>query len=177
MVADMVRGDYTFEDARYTTLARVLYGTGMRVSEGCGLQTHDTDARRDLTVVRHGKGGKERLVPLGVRLLGELRRCWDAARPVRPWMFTGKTGKPLEAETSRAVLRRAPRKAGIDKQVTPHVLRHSFATHLLEAGRPLEVMQELLGHASPRTTRRYTHLSTRAVCAAGSALDLLPPDV
>jgi len=163
-------------DPRYRTVAKVMYGTGMRVSEACALQAGDINAERNVIVVR-GKGNKERLVVLGERLLGDLRQCWKTTRPPAPWIYAGNTGKALDPEVVRAALARAVKKAGLGKHVTPHSLRHCFATHLLEAGTPIEVIQELLGHSSIRTTRQYTRVSTRAIMAAGSALALLRPDL
>jgi integrase/recombinase XerD len=114
--------------------------------------------------VRCGKGNKPRLVPLPQLLLDQLRAYYKAERPWPPYLFSSRVTKgPVSAIAVRRALRLASKQAGIEKNVTPHVLRHSFATHLLEAGIELRVIQVILGHASIRTTTRYTQVSAEII--------------
>lgn len=103
-----------------------------------------------------------------------LRAYWKLARPPAPWLFTGRTGRPIAAAVARNALARAAAAAKLDKKVTPHVLRHSFATHLLEAGTDLRVIQVLLGHGSIRSTTRYTRVSAGLIAKTKSPLERLP---
>ena len=123
--------------------------------------------------MRHGKGGKERAVMLTPRLLETLRSYWRFVRPARPWLFASAHGKHLNAEVARSALKHAAAAAGIKKAVTPRVLRHSFATHLLESGTDLRVIQVLLGHESIRTTARYTRVSLEMISKTPSPFDRL----
>lgn len=159
---------------KYRVFFSLLYATGMRLSEACQLQTSDIDARRGVIRVRHGKGGHERFVMLSPQLLGALRAYWRFARPPAPYLFTARTGMPIHPEVARSAMSAAAKAAGLDKRVTPHVLRHSFATHLLERGVDIRVIQVLLGHMSIRTTARYTRVSTDLIAHTISPLDLLP---
>lgn len=158
----------------YRVFFTTVYATGLRLSEACHLQTGDIDADRGVIRVRHGKGGRERLVGLSDRLLGILRAYWKQERPEPPWLFPSRRGGPLVGKTARQALKRAAVKAGIYRRVTPHVLRHSFATHLLDGGTDLRVIQVLLGHASIKSTTRYAQVSTRLITKTPSPLDQLP---
>ena len=150
------------------------YGAGLRVSEACRLQVQDIDGKRGLIHVRLGKGGKDRYVMLSQRLLGLLRQYWVAVRPSGEWLFPGrKPGKPLTPSAVRRALNVAVKAAKLKKRVTVHVLRHSFATHLLETGTDIRLIQVLLGHASIRTTARYAQVSTTHIGRVKSPLDLL----
>lgn len=152
---------------RDRALLEFLYGTGARVSEACGLDLEDLDPRDRLVRLR-GKGGKQRLVPLGEPAIDAVDRYLDDARPllaagrghgrVEPAVFLNTRGERLGARDARTAVARAATEAGLGR-VTPHTLRHSYATHLLEGGADLRTVQELLGHASLATTQRYTHLS------------------
>jgi site-specific recombinase XerD len=164
----------SLESAKHRVFFTTVYGTGLRISEACRLQTGDVDAARGVIHVREGKGNKERLVMLDPKLLSLLREYWRQERPARPYLFTGKNGRPLDPEVARCALRRARTAAGIDKRVTPHALRHSFATHLLEDGTDLRVIQVLLGHSSLRSTTRYTRVSAKMIAETRSPLSLLP---
>lgn len=159
----------------YRVLFTTLYATGLRISEGCELQTGDIDASRGVIHVRHGKGNKPRHVMLSPRLLKVLREYWRKVRPTPPLLFATEDGKPVSPNTARAALATATRLAGIDKHVTPHVLRHSFATHLLEGGTDLRTIQVLLGHSSIRTTTIYTRVSTELIAKTRSPMDRLAP--
>jgi integrase/recombinase XerD len=160
---------------KFRVLFTTIYAAGLRISEGCALETGDIDAARSVIVVRHGKGDKQRLVMLSSRLLTILRAYWHQERPAAPYLFTGREGRPLNPQVARDALRLAAATAGLDhREVTPHVLRHSFATHLLDAGTDLRVIQVLLGHEHIDTTTRYVRVSTAMLARTPSPLDRLP---
>jgi integrase/recombinase XerD len=149
------------------------YAAGLRISEVVHLEVTDIDSQRMVIRVHQGKRKKDRYTILSPTLLQMLRHYWVAARPVR-YLFPGQSlDRPISASVVQRLCKEAQVKAGIDKTVTPHTLRHSFATHLLEAGTDLRVIQELLGHASPRTTALYTHVSTKLIGQTKSPLDAL----
>jgi len=142
-------------------LLELAYGCGLRLKELVGLRVADIDSARMALHIRHGKGQKERLVPLTQRLLAMLRVYWREYRP-EGWLFPSV--KPQTALTGGAVQRmckRTAQRAGLTKRVHPHTLRHSFATHLLEAGVDLLSVQALLGHSHFNTTAKYLHISMR----------------
>lgn len=145
---------------KHITLLKTLYGDGPRVSELVHLRPRNIDSQRMLVQIEEGKGKKDRFVMLPCDLLVLLRRYWLAYRPDRDgWLFPGqKAGRPLTARAVEKMVKRTAKKAGITKDVTPHVLRHTFATHLMEDGVSLLDVQELLGHRSIGTTARYLHL-------------------
>jgi site-specific recombinase XerD len=146
---------------RERTLLDVAYSCGLRLKELLGLQVADIDSARMVLHIRHGKGQKQRLVPLSPRLLAALRAYWLACRPAS-WLFPGiKATQPLTDGAVQRLCRRTALRAGLTKHVTPHTLRHSFATHLLEAGVDLLSVQALLGHSHFNTTARYLHISMR----------------
>jgi len=150
------------------------YGSGLRISEACSLQTRDIDSKRMLLHVRDGKRGRDRYVMLPERLLRFLREYWRQVQPDGVHLFPGaRKGRPITPGAVSAALHKAIRKTKITKRVTMHVLRHSFATHLLEAGTDIRVIQALLGHASIRTTVRYTQVSRKHIGRVQSPLDLL----
>lgn len=158
----------------YRVLATVLYGCGLRLTEALMIETGDIDAARGVIHVRHGKGGKQRLVMLSSRLLAALRAYWRQERPPAPYLFgSHKTGRPISRDAAREAIKHAARAANLGKHVTPHVLRHSFATHLLEGGTDLRTIQVLLGHASIKTTTVYARVSTALIKSAPSPFDKL----
>jgi len=160
---------------RYRAIALVIYGTGVRIDEALSLTVEDIDAARGVIHVRHGKGDKARDVKLTPPLLAWLRDYWSRERPPRPYLFSSQaTGKPPSQETVRAAFAKAAAQAGITKPVKPHVLRHSYATHLHEEGVDLRIVQALLGHANIQTTARYVRASTKLIEKAPSPLELLP---
>jgi site-specific recombinase XerD len=162
---------------KHRTVAIVLYGAGLRVTEALALQLRDVDSTRMVLTVRHGKGDQDRQVPLSSVLLEALRMYWRAYRPPS-WLFPSKTGdQPLGPSTIQRAVKAAGSRAGIAKPVTPHTLRHSYATHLMEAGTDLRVIQTLLGHRSLRTTAIYTHVATERVRTTRSPLDALSPEL
>ena len=146
------------------TLLMVLYGTGMRRSEVAHLKLSDIDSQRMIIRVVQGKGGKDRDLPLSPALLETLRAHWRWLKP-RTWLFPSRTRhdieQPISDKTVWMACNEAARSAGIRKRVTPHTLRHSWATHLLEAGTDLRTIQLLLGHGDLETTAKYLHLSQR----------------
>jgi len=162
---------------RHRTILMTLYSTGMRRGELCHLRTEDIDKERMVVHIRQGKGGKDREVPLSRNLLEQLRTYYRSLRQKSGWLFPSlQTRRPDQPMTDKVVwhaCRQATRRAGITKSVHPHTLRHSFATHLLDSGAELPVIQTLLGHADPRDTMIYLHLSTRKLRAAPNPLDNL----
>lgn len=147
---------------RDRALLEVLYGTGARISEAVGLDVDDLDPV-DATVLLRGKGGKERLVPIGGFALSAVEAYHTRARPDLsakgrggPALFLNSRGGRLSRQSAWAILTKAADRAGVTREVSPHTLRHSFATHLLDGGADVRVVQELLGHASVTTTQIYT---------------------
>jgi integrase/recombinase XerD len=160
---------------RYQAIAMVMYGAGLRVSEAIALEVRDVDGARGVLQVRHGKGDKAREAKLSPSLYEWLRQYWARERPPLPYLFASpKTGKLPRVATIRKAIARAAKEAWIKKRVTPHVLRHSFATHLLDEGTDVHVVRELLGHASISTTARYARVTQKRVRETPSPLDLLP---
>ncbi len=153
-----------------------IYGCGLRVAEVTHLRIQDVDSRRMIIHVQQGKGRKDRIVALPQRLLGLLRGYWKAYRP-QDWLFLGNSkDRPIREGSVRHACAKICRDAGLKKKLTPHSLRHAFATHLLEDGTDLRTVQLLLGHRSLSTTSRYTHISTERIRAVRSPLDLLPSE-
>jgi site-specific recombinase XerD len=158
----------------YRTLLCCAYGAGLRVSEACKLCVGDIDAKRMVIIVRCGKGGRDRYAMLSPGLLESLRHYYRHVRPPQPYLFQGKVpAKPVPVEGVQTALRMALRRSGVAKRITPHSLRHAFATHSLESGTDLRVIQVLLGHATIRSTVRYVHVSTSTIAAARSPLDAI----
>lgn len=149
---------------RERILLQTAYACGLRISELVSLQVTDIDAARMVVHVRQGKGQKDRQVPLSARLLAELRQWWCWHR-TRPWLFPGCTQRarqrPLHVGTVQRLCRRVVARAKLRKRASMHTLRHSYATHLLEAGVDVVTLQKLLGHTSLSTTARYLHVSSR----------------
>ena len=153
------------------------YAAGLRVSEVVVLKIGDIDSGRMVMRIEHGKGGKERYAMLSAPLLGILRSYWRLARPPL-YLFPGRApDKPIEPTVLHAACRSAAAAAGLDKRVSVHVLRHSFATHLLESGVDIRIIQVLLGHENLSTTARYTRVSTQVIGATASPLDRLSLNV
>jgi len=155
---------------RYRTCLQTIYSCGLRLTEGTQLQVGDIDSSRMVIHIRHGKGGKDRYVPLPVSTLELLRSYWKSHHNPT-WIFPapGRGGihrptatKPMPYCNVQDALRAALKQSGLNKRATVHTLRHSYATHLLEAGVNLRQIQEYLGHNSPQTTALYTHLTEQA---------------
>jgi integrase/recombinase XerD len=163
------------ESPKYRVFFTTVYATGLRLNEACHLKATDIDAPRGVIHVRNGKGRKERLAMLSPKLLSILRAYWKQERPPGPYLFPTKSKRPLDPDVARRVLHTAAEAAGLNsKQVTPHVLRHSFATELLDSGTDLRVIQVLLGHNNIQTTTRYAQVSTALLAKAQSPLERLP---
>lgn len=158
---------------RERVLLQVTYACGLRLSEVLHLQVGNIDSARMVIHVRQGKGQKDRLVPLSARLLEELRAYWRLERP-RTWLFPGqKPGQPMSDGNVQRHFRRLANGLGLNKRCTMHTLRHSYATHLVEAGVDIFTLKELMGHRSLHTTALYLHLSTPHLHQTPSLLDLL----
>ena len=150
-----------FRSPMYVGLSHLLYGTGMRLGEALSVTVEDIDAARGVIRVQHTKTRRPRVVRLSKCLLEVLRNYWREVRPPRPLLFPGRNPtQHLNTTSVTRAFRRAASDAGINKPVTPHVLRHSYATHLIEGGVDIHTVQLLLGHASLDMTLRYLHLST-----------------
>ena len=145
--------------ARDTAIIELLYASGLRVSELVGLDLRDVDLA-DMTVRVLGKGRKERIVPFGAAAAGALADYLGARGPAGGAVFRNRRGGRLTVRSVHTIVRRQTRAAGIVRRVSPHTLRHTFATHLLDSGADLRMIQELLGHSRLSTTQRYTHVSS-----------------
>jgi len=165
---------------RYRAALMTAYGAGLRVSEVVNLQIGDIDSERMLIRVRQGKGKRDRYAMLSKRLLSVLRAWYRSTRPTRhspqaaptDWLFPGyRKGKHMNAASLQTACRDAARAAGLVKQVTVHTLRHSFATHLLENGTDIRIIQILLGHRQIETTTRYAAVSSHTISGTQSPLD------
>jgi integrase/recombinase XerD len=171
-----------FVNLKHRVLVMLAYSTGLRVSEVVHLRVCDIDSKRMMLRVEQGKGRKDRYIPLSPILLQWLRVYWKIARPT-DYLFPGRVpGSPLRREGVSKAIGCARRACGITKVVTMRMLRHSFATHLLESGTNIRIIQALLGHRSLNTTALYTSVSNTTINATQSPLELLsglpePPDV
>jgi site-specific recombinase XerD len=160
-------------NVKHRAILMTAYAAGLRVSEVIQLRVADIDSQRMVIRVRNGKGQKDRYVMLSPRLLKVLRAYWKAVRP-RDILFPGAVpDRPISTGSVRHACQRARQAAGLAKNVTVHTLRHSFATHLLEAGTDLRTIQVLLGHRSFSTTARYVHVATASLASVTSPLDRL----
>jgi site-specific recombinase XerD len=161
----------------HRAMLMTLYATGLRRAELCHLKVADIDSDRMMIHVREGKGGRDRDVLLSPKLLETLREYWRWMKP-KTWLFPGMVNNwradvPIDTKVVWEAVRQARTHAGIQKRVTPHTLRHSFATHMLEAGADLRTIQVLLGHAKLADTAVYLHLSRRHLQAVASPLEAL----
>ncbi|MCP4897912.1 MAG: tyrosine-type recombinase/integrase [bacterium] len=162
------------DNLKHRTLLATAYSGGLRVGEVCRLRVFDIDSELMQIRVRNGKGCKDRYVMLSENLLPGLRDYYRAYRP-KVWLFSSSAGdKPLDVRTAQRVFAAAKKKAGIRKPASFHTLRHSFATHLLEAGAELRHIQVLLGHSSIRTTEKYTRVTSTGATSIRSPLDYVP---
>ena len=155
---------------KHRCILMTLYSGGLRRSELINLKIGDIDSERMLIRIRNSKGNKDRCTLLSENLLVLLRLYYRTYKP-KTWLFEGPGGKQYSATSVENIFRRALKKAGISKHATPHTLRHSFATHLLEQGVNLRYIQELLGHSSSRTTEIYTRVSTSKLSQIINPLD------
>ena len=158
---------------KHRAVAMVLYSGGLRVGEALRLRLQDIDSERGVIHVRDGKGRKDRLVMLADITLKELREYARVERP-HHWLFPGaRRDRHMTSTSIQRAIRQAAHSAGIRKKVTPHTLRHSFATHLLEEGTDLRYIQRLLGHRKSTTTEIYTHVADRVLARIRSPADTL----
>jgi site-specific recombinase XerD len=161
------------ENLKQRAFFMVAYDAGLRLSEIINLRLEDIDSQRMVIRIRQGKGHKDRYARLTPELLAALRQYWRAYRP-ETWLFPGAApDKRYDLATPGQLLKKACRRAGIHKRVSMHTLRHSFATHLLEAGANLRVIQRLLGHSNVRTTSLYTHVSLEQLRDAPGTMQLI----
>ena len=158
---------------KHRTILTVAYAAGLRISEALRLQFGDIDPKRMVIHIRDAKQAKDRFVLLSPELLSALRCYWMEARPRGPHLFPGGRGRPVHIDVVRRVLKATRLELGFKKRVTLHSFRHGFATHLLEDGTDIRVIQALLGHSSLATTAHYTQVSTRNFQKVTSPLDRL----
>ncbi|WP_246853837.1 tyrosine-type recombinase/integrase [Rufibacter aurantiacus] len=160
------------ENLKHRCLLQLLYAGGLRIGEVINLKVTDVQSERNLLLIRGGKGKKDRTTLLSKRLLESLRAYYRKYRP-KIWLFEGQQGGQYTADSIRHVFNGCLEKSGVGRKVTPHSLRHSFATHLLEQGTDLRYIQALLGHQSSKTTEIYTHITSYGLEGIKSPLDNL----
>jgi integrase/recombinase XerD len=155
----------------------VIYACGLRLSEGINLKVQDIDSKRMMISIRNGKGGKDRYIPLPNRLREILHAYWIIQKPASYLFPGGDRNTPLAASTLQKTFRAVVRQSGISKPASVHTLRHSYATHLLERGVDLRIIQELLGHKSPQTTAIYAHLTDKSYQTLAKTINSLLIDL
>lgn len=160
------------DNLKHKSIISLLYGGGLRLSELINLELSDINSDKMLIFIRQSKGKKDRVVMLSEKLLTLLRQYYVAYKP-KFWLFEGQSGGQYSAKSVQQVVKSAAQKAGININVTPHVLRHAFATHLIENGTDIRFIQELLGHNSIKTTEKYTLITDVSKSKIKSPLDLL----
>jgi integrase/recombinase XerD len=162
---------------KHRTILTVCYAAGLRISEAVHLKVADIDSQRMVIRVEQGKCQKDRYVMLSPKLLQILRAWWSMNKP-KHWLFPGdRVDTCISSDAVELACQKAHQRCGIAKPITPHSLRHGFATHLLESGTDVRTIQLLLGHRSLATTARYLRIATSKVCSTASPLDLLPQPV
>jgi integrase/recombinase XerD len=165
------------ENIKHRAILMITYSAGLRISETACLKVSDIDSKRMMVRVQQGKGGKDRYTILSQTALECLRQYWRQYRP-KDWLFEGqKEGTHICISSIRQIFLEAKERAGITKPISPHTLRHSFATHLIEAGTSLHHVQLLLGHRSPTTTTVYLHVSRMNLAQVTSPLDSIPEEL
>jgi site-specific recombinase XerD len=157
----------------HRTILMVAYGAGLRISEALRLQVQDIDSKRMVIHIRGAKQAKDRFVLLSPQVLAVLRHYWVETKPRGPILFPSRSGRPVHIDVIRRVLKATLREVSFNKRVTLHSFRHGFATHLLEDGADIRVIQALLGHSTIQTTAHYTRVSTRNFRRVVSPLDRL----
>jgi site-specific recombinase XerD len=165
------------ENLKHRAILTITYSAGLRISETARLKVTDIDSKRMMVRVQQGKGYKDRYTILSKTALVCLRQYWRSYRP-KDWLFEGqKEGTHIGISSIRQIFLEAKERAGITKPASPHTLRHSFATHLIEAGTSLHHVQLLLGHRSPTTTTVYLHVSKMNLAQVTSPLDSIPEEL
>ena len=162
----------TITNLKHLCIVKLLYGAGLRLSEVLSLKLEDIDSRNLLINIRNSKGRKDRSVMLSDRLLTDLRNYFKEYEP-KEYLFEGQKNAKYSTTSVQNIVKNAAKRAGIKKTVTPHILRHSFATHLVESGTDIRYVQELLGHNSIKTTELYTHITDVGKSKIKSPLDQL----
>jgi len=161
------------QNVKHRAMLSLIYACGLRSGELLVLKPEHIDSKRMILIIKNAKGNKDRIAPLSPKIVEQLRTYYKAFKPKR-YLFEGQqAGMPYDARSLQLVLKQALQKAGIKKPVTLHWLRHSYATHLLETGTDLRYIQEILGHASSKTTEIYTHVSTKSIQNIISPFDTL----
>jgi site-specific recombinase XerD len=170
--AEVKRIFFSIDNPKHACIVKLLYGCGLRLNELLNLKISDIDSENMLIHIRLSKGNKDRMVMLPPTLLPELRNYYKISHP-KDYLFEGQDGGMYSAKSVQTIVKTAATKAGITKPVSPHILRHSFATHLLENGTDVRYIQQLLGHSSVKTTEIYTHITDIAKSNIKSPLDML----
>lgn len=168
-VATIIRN---ISNIKHKAVISLIYSAGLRVSEAVNLKRSDFDLHRKIIRIRQAKGKKDRIVPLSQRVLSQLK-AYAAEYHPKTWLFEGQKGGQYSSRSIQQLFHDACKRAHIHKHVTVHSLRHSYATHLLEKGTDLRIIQELLGHSSSKTTEIYTHVSTAMISNIPSPFDEL----
>jgi integrase/recombinase XerD len=170
---DEVRSILTsFKNEKHRTIFYLIYAGGLRIGEIVALKVHDIDSKRNVIRIRQSKGAKDREIPLPETALVQLRRYYKQYKP-KDYLIEGQNGAMYSTRSIQVLFKRALVGCGIRKNATVHTLRHSYATHLLENGTDLRIIQELLGHKSSKTTEIYTHVSQRTKQRVPNPLDQL----
>ncbi|MDP3352918.1 MAG: site-specific integrase [Flavobacteriaceae bacterium] len=162
----------SIKNIKHKALLSLVYAGGLRIGEALSLQLKDIDSKRLMLHLKNAKGKKDRYVPLSVKILALIRTYFMAYKP-KIYLFEGAKGGEYDPSSARAIFHKAVAAAGIHKNVTLHTLRHSYATHLLESGTDIRLIQELLGHNDPKTTMIYTHVSTSSLQKIENPFDKL----
>ncbi|MBP7024156.1 MAG: tyrosine-type recombinase/integrase [Bacteroidales bacterium] len=170
--AEVKRMLQSITNPKHACIIKLLYGCGLRLNELLHLKISDIDSENMLIYIRNSKGNKDRVVMLSPTLLADLRSYYKSYHP-KYYLFEGQDGGMYSAKSVQTIVKTAATKAGITKPVSPHILRHSFATHLLENGTGIRYIQQLLGHNSVKTTEIYTHITDVARSNIKSPLDML----
>ena len=173
---DVLRLISAANNLKHKCIIALIYGSGLRRSELINLKLADIDVERNQVFIRDSKGKKDRASVLSEKLGKVLRTYYLQYKP-KKWLFEGNAGKQYSPESVFKLVQRAKEKAGIKKHITPHILRHSFATHLIDKGLDIRYIQELLGHSNISTTELYTHISKRDLQQIKSPLDRILDDV
>jgi site-specific recombinase XerD len=170
---EMVKFFSSVRNLKHRTMMMTAYAGGLRIGELIRLKVSDIDSKRMMIRVQEGKGSKDRYTILSPRLLSELRTYWKRYKP-KYWLFTNfRTKKHITKSCPHQAFERTRKKLNIKKRVTFHSLRHSFATHMLEAGVDIRTIQVLMGHSSLNSTARYLHIARKKLSSSKSPLDLL----
>lgn len=155
---------------KHKAIISCLYSAGLRLEEVLNLKIEDIDSKNMLIKIHSGKGNKDRNVVLSEKLLSILRKYYKSHKP-KEFLFEGQSGGKYSASSVQSIMKQALKNAGINRRATPHTLRHSYASHLLESGTDIRVIQEILGHNSIKTTQIYTHITVHNIKSVKSPLD------